>query len=91
MKITVCFYTPQSYEQLRKVAADKNKLDEKYEDWLGGFHNAMTTLKSSGLDAEAVKVNIGHLEEWCKVHKYKNNGKHRSLYASEMAMKQEQH
>ena len=27
MNAAVCFYTPQSYEELKKVAADKNKLD----------------------------------------------------------------
>jgi hypothetical protein len=87
MKVAVCFYTPQSYEQLRKVASDKNKLDDTYEDWLDGFHNAMTNLKSSGLDPVPFKINIDELEEWCKLHKYKNNSKYRAEYASEMAMK----
>ncbi len=87
MKVAVCFYTPETYEQLRKVAADKNKLDDTYEDWLDGFRNAMTNFKSMDVDAVPFKMNIDELEKWCKLHNYKNTSKHRAEYASEMAMK----
>ena len=38
--VTICFYTPGSYEELRRVADDKKVLCDTYEDWLVEFSKA---------------------------------------------------
>ncbi len=85
MPVAICFYTPESWVELKKVAADKKKLDDTYADWLTGFHNAMNGLKKEGIHPIPLAVDIQDLEQWCKKHNKKNNSASRALYASEKA------
>ncbi len=56
MQVAICFYTPDGWEELRKVAADKKKLDDTYADWLVGFNNAVMNLKSQGINPIPFKI-----------------------------------
>ena len=87
MEIAICFYTLETWKELKKVAADKKKLDDSYEDWLIGFNNAITTFKGQGFKLVVIKVDIKDLQLWCSEHNFKNDGGNRAKYASEMAMK----
>lgn len=85
--MAVCFYTPDSWKQLKKTAVDKKGLDDMYEEWLSGFHKVMSSLRDQGFNTMAINVQIDELEKWCKQRKLKNTGENRSKYAAEMAEK----
>jgi hypothetical protein len=82
--IAICFYTPDSYEQLMKVADDKKTLCDTYTDWLVEFSNAVEGMKSQGLEVVPVRINVEELIEWCKKNKIKNTSANRSKYVAEI-------
>ena len=82
--ITICFYTPDSYEVLKKIADDKKVLCDTYADWLVEFSKAVKGLKDQGLEVAPININIGELTEWCKKNKLKNTSHSRSQYVAEV-------
>lgn len=82
--ISICFYTPDSYEELRRVADDKKVLCDTYEDWLVEFSKAVNGLRVEGMDIVPITINIGELVKWCKQNKLKNTSSNRSKYVAEL-------
>lgn len=85
MNVAICFYTPDSWTELKRVADDKKQLNDSYEEWLVGFTKAMTNLKEEGLDPYVLRVDMADLAKWCKARKLKNNSANRAIYASQKA------
>jgi hypothetical protein len=84
----ICFYTPESYKELKRIAADKNELDDTYADWLQGFNNAIIELKKAGINAVPLNIDMKELDQWCKKHKRKNDRSARAAFASQKAEEQ---
>ena len=85
--LAICFYTPESYDELKKVAVDKKSLCDTYADWMIEFQKAVTGLKEQGYSPITVTVNISELQNWCKENKLENKGSSRAKYASIIAQK----
>lgn len=83
--IAICFYTPDSYEELKKVADDKKNLCDTYAEWLVEFSKAVTGLKQQGLKVVPVTINIAELKTWCKRNNIKNTSSSRSKYVAEIS------
>ena len=83
--VAICFYTPDSYEELKRVADDKKVLCDTYADWLMEFSKAVKGLKEQGLEVVPVNINIGQLKKWCKQNKLKNTTSSRSKYVVEIS------
>lgn len=83
--ISICYYTFESYNELKKVADDKDTLCDTYADWMIEFTKAVNGLKEQGMEVMPVNISIEELEKWCKRHKLKNTGSSRSKYAAEIA------
>jgi hypothetical protein len=88
--VTICFYTPKSYEKLKKVADDKQNLCNTYAEWLVEFTKLMNAFRDQGLQPTPLTVNIDDLLKWCKDNKCKNTGESRARYAQEMGRLLEQ-
>lgn len=86
--IAICFYTFDSYNELKEVAEDKKVLCDTYSDWLVEFAKAVEGLKEQGLDVVPVSINIGELSKWCKLNKLKNTSSARSEYVAEISSSQ---
>ena len=86
--VAICFYTPDGYEELKKVADDKKLLCNTYAEWLVEFSKAVSGLKEQGLEAVPVTINIAELKNWCKKSKLKNTGSSRSRYVMEISKSQ---
>ncbi len=56
--IAICFYTFDSYKELKEVADDKEVLCDTYSDWLVEFTTAVKGLKDRGMEVAPVTVNI---------------------------------
>ena len=86
--VAICFYTPDSYEELRKVADDKKELCDTYADWLVEFSKAVNGLREQGLEVVPVNINISELKKWCEQNKLKNTSSSRSKYVAEISNSQ---
>lgn len=86
--VAICFYTPDSYEELKKVADDKKVLCETYADWLVEFSKAVNELREQGLEVEPININISELKKWCKQNNLKNTSSSRSKYVLEISNSQ---
>jgi len=84
--VAICFYTPDSYKELKEVADDKKVLCDTYADWLVEFSKAAKGLKEQGLEAMPVNINITELKKWCKQNKLKNTSSNRSKYVAELSV-----
>jgi hypothetical protein len=83
--VAICFYTPDSYQELKEVADDKKVLCDTYADWLVEFSKAVKGLKEQGMEVVPVNINIGELIKWCKENKLKNTSSNRSKYVVEIS------
>jgi hypothetical protein len=82
--VAICFYTPDSYTELKKIADDKKDLCDTYTDWLIEFTKAVQRIKEQGLEVVPITIDIDELKNWCKKNKLKNTGSSRSKYVAEL-------
>ena len=82
--VAICFYTFESYSELKIAAEDKDDLCDTYSDWLVEFTKTVMELKGQGLEAIPVNINIGELRKWCTKNKLKNTSSARSKYVIEI-------
>ena len=82
--VSICFYTPAGYEELKEVADDKKVLCDTYADWLVEFTKAVNGLRKEGMDVVPITINIDKLVQWCKQNKLKNTSCNRSKYVAEL-------
>jgi len=83
--VSICFYTPTSYEELKEVADDKKVLCDTYADWLVEFSKVVHGLRKEGMDVVPITINIEKLVQWCKQNKLKNTSSNRSKYVAELS------
>lgn len=86
--VTICFYTLDSYAELRKLADDKKDLCDTYTDWLVEFMKAVEGMREQGLEVVPVTINIAELKSWCQKNKLKNTSASRSKYVAEIGRSQ---
>ena len=80
-KVGVGWYTPQHWQLLKASAADK--LDDTYDEWLANVSNTMNHLRTSGVDAVFVEVDIFELNRWLTANGLSNEGSSRARYVVE--------
>lgn len=81
--IGVGWYLPQEWTLLKAFAADSDKLDATYEDWLANAEKMLSSLRSEGFRAVRVQVRVGELMAWCEQRKKAMNGEARSAFVLE--------
>jgi len=86
--VAICFYTPDSYEELKEVADDKKILCDTYADWLVEFSKAVKGMREQGLEVVPLNINIEELKKWCKQNELKNTSSSRSKYVVEISKSQ---
>ena len=62
----VAWYRREEWARLREVAADRDKLDESYEEWLAGAQRTLVRLAVAGGPARPVHVDVDALILWCR-------------------------
>jgi hypothetical protein len=82
---SICYYTFDSYNELKKVADDKDVLCDTYADWMVEFTKAVNGLKEQGMEVVPVSISIEQLQKWCNRNKLKNTSSSRSKYVAEIA------
>jgi hypothetical protein len=86
--IGFAWYRREQWPELRSFAADADKLEETYDEWLAGANKVLEDLRYKGIRAEKVDVEIYELSAWCKSRGLPLDSDARATFAGEK-MRQE--
>lgn len=78
----VAWYREDQWPLLRRVAADAQRLERTYEEWLVSATRMLETLKRKGYSVERVDVDVNALVDWCHAQGRPVDGAARSEYAA---------
>lgn len=82
--VGVAWFDREQWGLLRRVAADREKLDDTFEEWEANARRALANLKSDGVDAKPFEVRISELLQWCAERNLTIDGAARAEYVSFM-------
>jgi len=66
MAVGVAWYSREGWERIRAIAADPDRLENSYEEWLTMMTRTLGQLNSEGLFPEKVELDVEKLATWCK-------------------------
>jgi hypothetical protein len=78
--IGVAWYRREQWPRLLEISADRDKLEESYEDWFSNVSKTLGLLKSKGLDPVKVPVDTEELLAWCRSRNLPVDAKARTEY-----------
>lgn len=85
-KVIVGFglFRREQYQLLLESAADRDNLDDTYDEWLRSFREGVKNARSTGIEPVKVDVDMEELLSYCKKHNLKNNAETRSQFYAEL-------
>lgn len=81
MVVAFCWYEQSEWEALKRTAADKEILDDTYEEWKQNANDSIATARAEGHQVQKIKIKIDRLEAWCGEQGIDNNSTARTQYA----------
>ena len=81
-KIAIAWYNPEDWERLREISDDSDELEETYEEWIFQAEKAFMDLRSAGMDATKIYIDLDELLGWCKEKNLKIDAGSRSNFTS---------
>jgi hypothetical protein len=84
MRVGVAWYREQEWAELRRLAADPEKLEETYAEWKSAYEDGLLKLASAGLQPERVELTVAQLQAWCAANKCPLDAGARSGLAAEL-------
>ena len=85
IEIAFCWYEQDEWEILKRSAADKEILDDTYEEWKSNANDAIKEVRAEGHHIQKINVKIDRLEAWCCEQGVENTSKSRTEYAAHEA------
>ncbi len=79
----VAWYDREQWERLRQVAADPERLEDSYEDWVAMAERAIRDIEATGLLIERVPVDTEELVAWCNERGRPIDGEARAEFAAQ--------
>lgn len=80
--ISLAWYTPDTYEQMREHSVDAEGLYDTFEDWLVAAEEAEQMFKGQGHVTYRVAFELDEWLRWCAKHGMEADGTARSAYAA---------
>ena len=80
----VAWYSSTQWQQLRELAADAERLEKTYEEWLAVADQAWKKMEASGIALVKVRVDVSDLTMWCRERDIPIDGKARAQYVVEV-------
>ena len=77
----MAWYRREQWALLRAIAADADKLEQTYDEWLAFASGKLRKLEASGLRVHKIDVEIGALRRWCGSEGRAVDGEARAEYA----------
>jgi hypothetical protein len=62
----IAWYRRDQWARLRELAADADRLEEEFEDWLVGAQKTIVQLTATGLRVRRVDVDLDDPVRWCR-------------------------
>jgi hypothetical protein len=78
------WYQADQWERLLEISVDQDKLEQTHAEWLGSAEQAVWDMRSVGIHAESVEVDVEELLAWCRAHDRDVDGAARAQYAAVM-------
>src|SRR5438034_8028509 len=76
----VAWYSSTQWQYLRQVAADPERLEQTYQEWLVVAERACREMESSGIAIVKVPLDVQELIDWCRERSLPIDGKARAQY-----------
>ena len=80
----VGWYSASQWRQLREAAADPERLEKTYQEWLVVAEQACQKMEASGITIAKVPVDVQKLINWCRKENLPIDGKARAQYVVEV-------
>ncbi len=80
----IAWYLPEQWSKLREISADRDSLEDTYEDWLLNAENMLAQIAGTGTSVQRVTVDVDQLETWCRSRGWLVNGKSRSQFVAHL-------
>ncbi len=61
----IAWYRPEEWPRLLEIAADRDELEDTYEEWLKNAETRLHQMVKAGINATRVYINIDELQNWC--------------------------
>ena len=80
----VAWYSSTQWQQLREVAADPERLENTYQEWLAVADQAWKKMEASGIALVKIPLDVPKLTDWCRERNLPIDGKARAQYVVEV-------
>ncbi len=78
----IAWYRSDQWARLRQVAADADVLEETYDEWRALAEQAMSDMRTHGIDAQTVDIDVEELLIWCQANGRRLDQAARAAFAS---------
>ena len=85
LKIYMAYYTPEQYELLLQTADDREKLDDKWQDWLVQYIKAKNNIIDK-FEVEDFYIDVKKMAADFKARGLKNTIANRAAYVRDQGM-----
>src|SRR5213593_4552323 len=80
----IAWYSSAEWQKLREVAADPDRLENTYQEWLAVLEQAWKKMVAAGIALVKVPVDVSNLTNWCRERNIPIDGKARAQYVTEI-------
>jgi len=82
--VGLAWFDRKQWQRLTEAVADRNELDDTYEQWQLSALDAVRMIERQGQKVEKVHVEVESLVSWCKEKGLPVNGKSRAEYVTHL-------
>jgi len=79
----VAWYRPEEWSRLLEIAADRDGLEDTYEEWLQNAEARLQEMAEAGIYATRVEIDVRELQDWCIAHERPIDGSGRAVFTAE--------
>ncbi|HCE68357.1 MAG TPA: hypothetical protein DER40_12850 [Geobacter sp.] len=80
----IAWYRREQWNRLLEVSADRDELEDNYDDWLRTAEGTLEKLKRNGAGIVKVDIDVNKLVAWCVVANRSVDGRARAEYVSKL-------
>jgi hypothetical protein len=87
LSVGVGWYTEEEWAKVKAAAADPERFEATYSEWVQVAEDALAKLHSNGVNAEKSFIKAEELLVWCLAHNKQNDGAARAQFVSQQGRK----
>lgn len=84
----VAWYRPEQWNRLLEIAADRDGLEDTYEEWLRFAERSLPQLSRHGILPQKVDIDVEELLQWCNDQNCPVNASARVKFVAEKLVQQ---